>query len=108
MTVKYCCYADVDFQLTLRDLSGQRGGNGDKVQVFAAIVDGHLPALPKVIGVSVALSHEQIQRKAPVHEHPCRARARITTLVLVGQENKDKGLKTSRKKFSSFLPASLY
>lgn len=82
VTVKYCCYANFELGLTLRNLSGQRGGNGDKVQVFATVVDGHLPALPKVIGVSIALSHEHIQRKAPVHQHPCRARARITTLFV--------------------------
>lgn len=64
------------FQLTLRNLSGQRGGNGDKVQVSAPIVDGHLPALPKVVGVGVALRHEQIQRKAPVHQNPCRCQAK--------------------------------
>lgn len=82
VTVNYCRYANFELQLTLRNLSGQRGGNGDKVQVFATIVDGHLPALPKVIGVGIALSHEQIQRKAPVHQHPCKARARITTLLV--------------------------
>lgn len=60
-------------QLTLGNLSGQRGGDGDKVQVFAAIVDWHLSALAKVIGVGIALSHEQIQRKTPVHQHSCRA-----------------------------------
>lgn len=81
VTVNYC-QANFELQLTLRNLSGQRGGNGDKVQVFGTIVDGHLPALPKVIGVSIALSHEQIQRKAPVQQHPCRARARITTLLV--------------------------
>lgn len=59
-------------ELTLRNLSGQRRGDGDKVQVFGAIVDGHLPALAEVIYVSVALSHEQIQRKPTIHQHSCR------------------------------------
>lgn len=58
-------------QLTLRNLSGQRGGDGDKVQVPAAIVDGHLSALAEVVGVGVALSHEQIQRKSSVHQDSC-------------------------------------
>lgn len=80
--VKHRRYADMGFQLTLRNLSGQRGGNGDEVQVSASIVDGHLPALPKVVGVGVALRHEQIQRKAPVHQNACRARPRITMVAL--------------------------
>lgn len=58
-------------QLTLRYLSGQRGGDGDKVQVPAAIVDGHLSALPEVVGVGVALGHEQIQGKSSVHQDSC-------------------------------------
>lgn len=61
------------FLLTLGNLSGQRGGDGDEVQVFAAIMDRHLSALTEVIGVGIALSHEQIQRKTPVHQHACQA-----------------------------------
>lgn len=61
------------FLLTLGNLSGQRGGDGDEVQVFAAIMDRHLSALTEVIGVGIALSHEQIQRKTPVHQHSCQA-----------------------------------
>lgn len=82
--VNYCRYANTGFELTLRNLSGQRGGNGDKVQIFASIVDGHLPALPEVIGVGVALRHKQIQRKAPVHQNPCRPRPRIRMAELTG------------------------
>ena len=82
--VNYCCYSNAGFQLTLRNLSGQRGGNGNKVQVSASVVDGHLPALSKVVGVGVALRHEQIQRKPPVHQNPCRTRPRITMAVLAG------------------------
>lgn len=71
-----CMYSqsgEVNTQLTLRNLSGQRRGDGDKVQIFAAVVDGHLPALAEVIGVGVTLSHEQFQRKTAVHQHSCRA-----------------------------------
>lgn len=56
---------------TLRYLSSQRGGDSNKVQVSAAVVDRHLSALAEVIGVGVALSHEQIERKASVHQYSC-------------------------------------
>lgn len=58
-------------ELTLGNLSSQRRRNGDKVQVSGAIVDRHLSALAKVISIGIALSHEQIQRKIPVHQHSC-------------------------------------
>lgn len=61
------------YELTLRNLCGQRRRDGDKVQVFGAVVDGHLPALAEVVGVGVTLSHEQIQRKTTIHQHSCRA-----------------------------------
>lgn len=68
-------------QLTLRYLRGQRGGDGDKVQVLAAIVDRHLSALAEVVGVGVALSHEQIERKSSVHQDSCKTVSNTKNLV---------------------------
>ena len=81
--------------LTLGNLSGQRGGDGDEVQVFAAVMDGHLPALAEVVGVGVALSHEQIQRKTPVHQHSCQA-----TEELLQHYSQDKNIWGSTELFN--------
>lgn len=61
--------------LTLRDLRGQRRGDGDKVALPAAVVHGHLAALAQVTDVAVALGHEQLQGVVPVHEHTWGERA---------------------------------
>lgn len=60
--------------LTLRNLSCQWRRDGDKVQVFATIVDWHLSALPEVITISIALCHEHVQGEPTVHEHTYKKR----------------------------------
>lgn len=57
--------------VTLWDLRGQRGRDGDEVALAAAVVHGHLPAAAGVAGIAVALSHEEVQGVPPVHQHPC-------------------------------------
>lgn len=64
--------------LTLRDLCGQRGGDGDEVALLAAIVNGHLAPLARVIHVAVALGHEQFQRVVAVHEHTWEEEAAVS------------------------------
>lgn len=64
--------------LTLRNLRGQWGGNGDKVALLAAIVNGHLASLAWVIHIAVALGHEQLQRVVPVHEHTWKEEAAVS------------------------------
>ena len=59
-------------QLTLGYLGGERGGDGDEVEVLAAVVDRHLAPLPQVICVGVALGHEGVQGEATVHQHAYR------------------------------------
>ena len=60
--------------LTLGDLRGQWRGDGDKVALPAAVVDGHLAPLAQVAHVAVALGHEELQGVVPVHEHTCSGR----------------------------------
>lgn len=55
--------------VTLWNLGGQGGGDGDEVALAAAVVHGHLAALPGVAAVAVALRHEEVQGVAPVHQH---------------------------------------
>lgn len=38
----------------------------------------HLPALAEVISVSIALSHEHIQRKTTIHQDTCRDYITVT------------------------------
>ena len=52
---------------TLWHLSCQRRGDGNKVEVRTAVVDGHLLALAHVKAVAVALVAELIQREPAVH-----------------------------------------
>ena len=54
---------------TLWQLCSQGGGDGDEAASSAAVVDGHLLALPEVPGVTVALVAELVEGEAAVHEH---------------------------------------
>ena len=65
--------------LTLGYLGGERGGDGDKVEVLAAVVDRHLASLPQVICVGVALGHEGVQGEATVQQHAYRTTEPSTT-----------------------------
>lgn len=57
--------------LTLRHLCGQWRRDGDEVTLLAAIVNGHLAPLARVVHVAVALGHELFQGVVPIHQHAC-------------------------------------
>lgn len=60
------------YVLTLRHLRGQRRGDGDKIEVSASIMNGHLFALAIVFGVAIALITELLKSETTIHEHTCK------------------------------------
>lgn len=42
--------------------------------LLAAVVNGHLAPLARVVHVAVALGHELFQGVVPVHQHACEGR----------------------------------
>ena len=54
---------------TLRHLRCQRGGDRDKVEFRAPVVDWHLLAFAHVVGIAVALVAKLFQSEATIHQH---------------------------------------
>ena len=58
--------------MTLRYLGGQRGRNGDKIELLRAVMNGHLAAFALILAIGITLIAEFVQGESAVHQHPLK------------------------------------